>query len=95
MFPNNSEKLVDLTQFPQCLGVVDVIYIPLWTPLLLQAKALGIAHTNGLVMLVAQAKAAAEIFMNRPIQDVKVEKRGRTLLAEVKKYSTRGYAGGG
>ena len=95
MFPNNSEKLVDLTQFPQCLGVVDVIYNPLWTPLLLQAKALGIAHTNGLVMLVAQAKAAAEIFMNRPIQDVKVEETVRALLSEVSNVVLVGMPGAG
>src|SRR5665647_27768 len=59
-FPNNGERLLDLRQFPNCRGVIDVIYNPQATDLLLQAQQLRIPNTNGLPMLVAQAKAAAE-----------------------------------
>ena len=62
MFPNVSEALIDLEEFPLCSGVFDVIYNPYYTALLTQAKALGIPHTNGLSMLVAQATEAAKYF---------------------------------
>lgn len=63
-YPNNGGRLIELKDFPACEGVIDVIYNPLATDLLLQAKALGIPHTNGLSMLVAQATAAAEYFLD-------------------------------
>jgi shikimate dehydrogenase len=95
MFPHNTESLIDLTQFPRCLGVVDVIYNPQWTPLLLQAKSLGIAHANGLAMLVAQAKTAAEMFMNKPIDDAKIEEIFNVLKEEVSNLVLIGMPGAG
>lgn len=62
-YPNNGERIICLSDFPQCSGVVDVIYNPFSTDLIQQAQRLGIAHTNGLPMLVAQATAAAEFFL--------------------------------
>lgn len=62
-YPNNGGHLLDLKDFPQCCGVIDVIYNPFATDLLLQAAELGIPHSNGLPMLVAQATAAAEYFL--------------------------------
>lgn len=62
-YPNNGERLIDLSLFPDCCGVMDVIYNPFATDLLQQAQALGIACTNGLPMLVAQATAAAGYFL--------------------------------
>ena len=63
-YPNNGGRLIDLTDFPHCCGVIDVIYNPLATDLLQQAEALDIPHSNGLPMLVAQATAAAEYFLD-------------------------------
>jgi len=63
-YPGNGASLISLTDFPSCEGVVDVIYNPFATDLLQQAKELGIPHTNGLPMLVAQATAAAEYFLD-------------------------------
>ena len=62
-YPHNGESLIDLADFPACSGVVDVIYNPFSTVLLQQARERGIACTNGLPMLVAQATAAAEYFL--------------------------------
>lgn len=62
-YPNNGGCLIDLSQFPGCSGVIDVIYNPLTTELLYQAKERGIPYSNGLPMLVAQATAAAEYFL--------------------------------
>lgn len=62
-YPNNGGRLISLSDFPDCKGVMDVIYNPFATDLLQQAEELGIPHTNGLPMLVAQATAAAEYFL--------------------------------
>ncbi len=62
-YPNNGERLISLTDFPQCCGVIDVIYNPFATDLLQQAEERKIPHSNGLPMLVAQATAAAEHFL--------------------------------
>lgn len=64
-YPNNGACLISLSEFPECEGVIDVIYNPFATDLLQQAAELGIPHTNGLPMLVAQATAAAEYFLNK------------------------------
>ena len=62
MYPDTGVKPVDLRQFPSCEGVLDIIYNPAKTQLLLQAQALGLPHCDGLIMLVGQAKRAAERF---------------------------------
>ena len=69
MYPNNGAAAADLTAFPRCSGVLDVVYNPRRTALLLQAEALGIPCSDGLPMLVAQAKAAEENFFEKPIPD--------------------------
>lgn len=61
-YPDNGGRLINLAEFPACTGVIDVIYNPFATDLLQQAAELGIPHSNGLPMLVAQATAAAEYF---------------------------------
>lgn len=63
-YPNNGAGLLTLSDFPSCCGVIDVIYNPFATDLLQQAQEAGIPHTNGLPMLVAQATAAAEYFLD-------------------------------
>ncbi len=67
MYPNDEGcPLPDgmtIADFPRLSGVVDAIYHPLRTELVMQAKELGIAATGGLAMLVAQAAAATERFL--------------------------------
>ncbi len=70
MYPNNGKAPVDLRQFKDLHGVADLIFNPLKTALLLQAEELKVPCTGGLVMLVAQAKQASEIF-----QDIKIDDR--------------------
>lgn len=74
MYPNTGAAPVDLAAFPQCTGVLDVIYNPRRTTLLLQAEALGIPCSDGLPMLVAQAKAAEEHFFDKSIPDSENER---------------------
>ena len=69
MYPGNGLAAVDLTAFPNCRGVVDLIYNPARTALLLQAERLGIPCAGGLWMLAAQAKRASELFTGSAIPD--------------------------
>ena len=61
-YPNTGDSLIDLSGFKHCEGVVDLIYNPLRTELIMQARELGIKYTNGLPMLVRQATLAAGYF---------------------------------
>ena len=69
MYPNTGVSPVDLKQFPKLEGVLDVVYNPARTQLLLDAEALGLPSANGLWMLVAQAKESAEYFTGRILDD--------------------------
>lgn len=69
MYPKNGAAAVDLRDFPACEGVLDVVYNPARTALILQAEELGIPCESGLYMLVAQAKRSAELFLGTQIAD--------------------------
>lgn len=67
MYPGNGASPVELSAFPACQGVLDLVYNPRRTALLQQAEALGLPHADGLPMLVAQAAAAEELFTGNAI----------------------------
>ena len=69
MYPKNGVSPVSLDYFPHLEGVLDMIYNPAKTRLLLDAQERGIPSINGLVMLVAQAKRASELFFDTTIDD--------------------------
>ncbi len=74
MYPKNIETPINLHKFTKCEAVVDIIYNPLKTKLLLDAEKMKIKYSNGLSMLVAQAKLAAEIFTETKIDDTEIER---------------------
>lgn len=67
MYPNCGSSPVSLDYFSNLEGVLDLIYNPARTQLLMEAEARGLAAENGLWMLVAQAKESAEWFTGRHI----------------------------
>lgn len=69
MYPDNDGRPVDLAWFPRLEGVFDAVYNPLTTRLVATAKDRGIAAGNGLIMLVAQAKFARDLFLETPCDD--------------------------
>lgn len=73
MYPNTGFSPLNLGQFPHLEGVLDVIYNPARTQLLMDAEELGIPTMNGLWMLVAQAKEAAEWFSSKYIHEEQIE----------------------
>lgn len=86
MYPNNGVSLVNLDDFTRCEGVLDLIYNPNRTKLVLDAMAKSIPASGGLEMLVAQAKQASEFFQNTEIEDEAIdsaldEVRSETLNA--------------
>ena len=84
MYPNNGAAAVDLTAFPTCAGVLDLIYNPRRTALLLRAEARGIPCSDGLPMLVAQAVAAEERFFDKAIPASENER----ILAQLRREMT-------
>ena len=69
MYPHNGVSPVDLDLFPHLEGVLDMIYNPARTKLLMDAENRGLVAENGLWMLVAQAKEAAEWFLDKKLPD--------------------------
>ena len=64
MFPNISVKPVEINRFDRLSGVIDAVYNPLNTTMVLEAKEREIPAEAGLYMLVAQAIRASELFLN-------------------------------
>lgn len=95
MYPNNGARLIDLSQLPQCRCVLDLIYNPARTRLLLDAAARGIRCENGLSMLVAQAKRAAELFTGRDIPDAACTDILRRMEAQMHNLILVGMPGSG
>ncbi len=95
MYPKNGESPIDLSAFPKCEGVLDVIYNPFHTALLQQAEARGIPSENGLWMLVAQAKYAAEYFAGQSIPDEKIAEVYGRMRAEMSNLILTGMPGSG
>ena len=81
MYPNIDDSPVDLDCFPRLCGLVDAIYNPLRTVLVLEAQKRGIPAQGGLYMLVVQAVYAAELFTGKTIDDAVTEElAGKTTL---------------
>ena len=93
MYPNTGVSPIDLNRFPKLDGVLDVIYNPAKTQLLLDAESLGIPHENGLWMLVAQAKEAAEYFTGKKLPDSCIEKIHGILSRQMKNIVLIGMPG--
>ncbi|MBE7057181.1 MAG: shikimate dehydrogenase [Ruminococcaceae bacterium] len=69
MYPNTDEAPVEVKHFTKLEGVLDVIYNPLTTKLVADARKMGVKAENGLYMLVAQAVKASELFFGEAVAD--------------------------
>ena len=95
MYPKNGECALDISRFPLCEGVADVVYNPLKTKLMLDAKRLGIKNVGGIYMLVAQAHAAAERFLDESLPEELIENAVLSILGEVTNIVLIGMPGSG
>ncbi len=95
MYPKNGASPVDLRMFSNCSAVVDVIYNPARTALMLQAEELGIPCAGGLTMLVAQAMRSAERFLGRDFSDHTLDRVLHTLEKDTENIVLIGMPGCG
>jgi len=95
MYPNTGASPVDLRLFPCLEGVLDMVYNPARTQFLLDAETLGLPYENGLWMLVAQAKEAAEYFGGKPIPDSMIESVYRKMSGKMQNIVLIGMPGCG
>ena len=82
MYPHNPANLIDITQFTKLEGVVDLIYNPRRTILLLQAEMMNIPHCDGLPFLVAQGVEAANHFQGESFGTKEIEQILRDMRRE-------------
>lgn len=95
MYPANGESPLCLDIFPNLEGVLDLIYNPARTRLLMDAENRGILRENGLWMLVAQAKESAEWFTGRNIDDSVISVIHQALSAQMQNLILVGMPGCG
>ncbi len=95
MYPECGISPVDLDQFPRLEGVLDVVYNPARTHLLMDAENRGITAVNGLWMLVAQAKESAEYFTKFPIPPERIEQIHTALQQQMENIILIGMPGCG
>lgn len=95
MYPDNYSSPISLGCFNNLLGVADVIYNPCLTNLLYQAKERGVNYVNGLTMLVAQAKYAMELFLDKTVSDQIIDKTVKKIEEETKNVVLIGMPGCG
>lgn len=99
MYPNQNQSPIDLNRFKNVKGVIDVIYNPLRTKLIIDAKKRKIKTATGLGMLVAQAKYAKELFFGREIKenyfDLEIEKELDIIKAQTENIAFIGMPGSG
>ncbi len=72
-YPNIDDTPIDVGKFNNLTAVVDATYNPLKTRLCFECEGKGIKAINGLKMLVAQAKKAHELFIDKIISDEEIE----------------------
>jgi shikimate dehydrogenase len=80
MYPNVHEKAFDVRAFPNAKTVIDIVYNPLRTDVLLDAKERGLQAIDGLLMLVAQAAFAVNIFFGLELPYAKIDEVYEKML---------------
>ena len=82
MYPKIGVSAVEIEKFPKLEAVVDAVYNPLSSALVVDAKDKGIKAVGGLYMLVAQAVFAAELFLDVKFDIREIDRIFREIEAE-------------
>ena len=94
MYPQTGQCLLDIAALPQLQAVLDVVYNPFATELVLRAKDKGLVAAGGFEMLVAQAVYAAEYFTGRTLDcETLIPKISRELQKELQNVVLIGMPG--
>ena len=96
MYPQTGQCLLDIAALPQLEAVLDVVYNPFSTELVLRAKDKGLVAAGGFEMLVAQAVYAAEYFTGHALDcETLIPKISRELQKELQNVVLIGMPGCG
>lgn len=95
MYPDCESKPIDIKAFHRLEGVIDAVYNPLCTNLVLDAKQKGIKAEGGLYMLVMQAVVAVEKFLDTSIQKNIADRVYAAVLASKENIVLTGMPGCG
>ena len=95
MYPDCGSTPMDIACFERLEGVIDAVYNPLCTNLVLDAKARGIKAEGGLYMLVMQAVVAVEKFLDTPIEQETADRVFASVLAAKENIVLTGMPGSG
>ncbi len=95
MYPVIDKTPIDLIAFQKLSAVIDAIYNPLNSKLIIGAKSKGIKAVGGLYMLVAQAAFAAEHFINTKVPKSEIDRVYGEILSVKQNVVLVGMPGSG
>ena len=95
MYPDCETRPIDISAFDRLEGVIDAVYNPLCTNLVLDAKTRGIRAEGGLYMLVMQAVVAVERFLDTEIEKSVADRVFSSVLASKENVVLSGMPGSG
>lgn len=95
MYPECQSKPIDIEAFNELEGVVDAVYNPLCTNLVLDARNKNIKAEGGLYMLVMQAVVAVEKFLDTSIDKTVADEVFSSILSAKENIVLTGMPGSG
>ena len=95
MYPDCDSVPIDISAFKKIEGIVDAVYNPLRTNLVLNAEAKGIKAEGGLYMLVMQAVVAVEKFLDTEIPKTVADNVYASVFASKENIVLTGMPGSG
>jgi len=95
MYPETGKSVIDLARFPHAEAVLDVVYNPARTKLILDAESRGIPCLSGLYMLVAQAARACRLWTNTEVSVSRLDEIHRIIGQEMQNIVLIGMPGCG
>ncbi len=95
MYPDILKTPLSIKEFEKLEAVIDAIYNPLRTNLVLDAESMGIKGIGGLYMLVAQGVLASEKFMGKEYEKGKTKEIFDKIVKEKENIVLTGMPGVG
>ena len=95
MFPHCPAQVYDLDSFTQLEAVIDIVYNPARTGIMMDAERRGIPSVGGLIMLVAQAAAAVKRYTGEDISYERIVEVTSSLAQQELNIALIGMPGSG
>lgn len=95
MYPDTESRPADISVFKDLSGVIDAVYNPLKTRLVLEAQKRGIKAEGGLYMLAAQGVYASALFLGKEVNRSDIDKAYSKVLSEKRNIVLTGMPGAG